>query len=196
MFMKRYTISLALILAGCGAESTPDSSELEAEGKSTQRKNLLVNAEFSETIDNWQPGWPTEWNGYHGARATGSAKVTASSILSSKGRVAFDQCVNLPGLKQFEAGISYTIGAGSSQSGGGRFRITWFDETDCAGKNATGSIHADIDETAGSGWHQLELRNLEAPESAKSAGITVIQTISGAGDFIVYWDDAYFSASE
>lgn len=177
-------------------ESTSDDGTVAPEVRFPIGLNYLANAEFDKTINSWRPGWPTEWDGSTGAESAGSAKVTATSTSSSIGRGAFNQCVNLAGNKRFNAGISYFVDKQSTQTGGGRFRVTWWGGKNCFGKPKTSHIHADVDKNSEPGWQNLSLTNLEAPESAQSVVITIIQSVSGVGEFVVYWDDAYFIALE
>jgi len=158
--------------------------------------NYLHNADFLKTIDGWHPSWPTQWVNSSGRYFPGAAQVTAKSTTGGIGRGAFDQCIDLAGNRNFEGGISYAIDQRSTQKGGGRFRVTWYSEKNCRGRSKSSRVNSDIDKANPPGWHELKLTGLKAPETARSAIFTVIQSVRGPGEFIVQWDDAYFIAVE
>ena len=41
------------------------------------------------------------------------------------------------------------------------------------------------------GWQELRIDTVTAPAFAKSARVSVTQSIEGAGEYIGYWDDLY-----
>jgi len=173
------------------AKSSQDSaSEIE---HSAIGKDYISNGGFDDNIKSWRPGWPTEWSGTQGDVSPGSAEVTANSLSHSIGRTAFSQCINLDDNKSYELGASFKRKQTSTQTGSGRLRVSWYQKQNCSGRVKTGKS-ADPEDS--SGWQKLRITDLTAPQLAKSASITVIQSIAGKGRFTAYWDDIYFRSAQ
>lgn len=155
-------------------------------------ENYLVNASFDEGGIGWRLSSLTRWEEGGGIREDGAVRSSVKSEDSSLGTGVFSQCVKLDGHSHYKMGVSYKKDETSTQSGGGRFRVTWYSEEGCRGSYKTDTNHADIVQL--SGWQELVVDGLTRPESAHSAKVTMIQSVAGAGEYAGYWDDAYFVA--
>ena len=160
----------------------------QSETENGLAESLLANSNFDKSVEPWRTrsSWSVEWTDAEGG---GSAKVTASSEKSSMGRLVLSQCINLAGSSVFELGGRFKQDERSTQAGGGRIRITWFDEQDCAGNGSIDPSFARPESL--SGWQQLRVDTLTAPASARSTKVSINQSVEGAGSFTAYWDDIY-----
>lgn len=154
--------------------------------------NLLANSSFENDASNWHPDQRYKWIGDDGDGQIGAVSVTLQSDTGSMGTGVLDQCVAIAGRNRFMAGASFKSLASSTQKGGGRLRVTWYENEGCKGRHKTDTRDADPLDI--SGWQRLKIPLLEAPVGVKSAKIEAIQTILGQGVFTALWDDFYFEA--
>lgn len=152
--------------------------------------DFIENGQFTRDIAGWRTGWKSKWVGYAGYDNYGAIKVTAWSTKNSKGMSAFNQCVNFGAGGTFDVGASFMRDMTSTQKGGGRLRVTWYELVDCKGRAKTTQRHADPNESQG--WQSLQINKLKAATGSVSARIELIQTVAGPGEHIAYWDDIYF----
>lgn len=157
-------------------------------------ENYILNGTFNENVESWRHGWKTEWTSLHGDVSAGAAMVKANSDSGSIGRSAFSQCVNFGNHSNFDLGASFKRDESSSQPGGGRLRLSWYQNNNCDGRSKTDIKWIDPQDVAG--WQRLKVTGLRPAENSRSASIQIIQTVSGKGDFTAYWDDIYFKAVE
>lgn len=155
--------------------------------------NALVNGAFDTNVESWQlgAGWPVVWSS---AEGNGSVQVTATSDSGSSGRGVFSQCTDVSNNQRFELGGSFKKDDRSTQGGGGRIRVSWYEHLDCGGD-------AEVDANSVSpknklGWQQLRASELTAPLKTQSVRVSVIQTVGGPGEFIAYWDNLYLKATQ
>lgn len=152
--------------------------------------DFIENGGFNKDLSAWR-SWYSSWTGTEGHRYPGALKVTLTSTGGGMGTGVSQQCVNYGANKHFEAGASFRHSESNLQSGTGRFRITWYELTDCHGRNKAGlSSQPDNSE----GWQRLKITNLVAPDGTNSALIELIQAIDGNGAYTAYWDDVYFKS--
>ncbi len=151
-------------------------------------ESLLVNGSFDGSVEPWRThsSWPVAWTD---AEGDGSLQVTATSDRNAAGRGVLSQCVNLVAGQRFDLGGRFKQDERSTQAGGGRLRITWFDRQGCAGSGSIDTAFASPGQLPG--WQELRVDTVTAPAFAKSARVSVTQSIDGAGDYIGYWDDLY-----
>lgn len=164
---------------------TPDSKYTLA-----LNENYIKNSGFTKDISSWRGG-RAEWTAY-GNQSTGSSRVNFESKTGSFGAGAMSQCVNIGENVQFNFGASVKKDETSTQTGGGRIRVSWNEKENCSGRSKTDGNYADF--KGRSGWQNLEVANLIAPSGSQSVLVELIQTISGKGRFSVYWDDIYLKA--
>ena len=155
--------------------------------------NYVINGNFDEDVDSWRvsTGWPAVWSD---AEGDGAVRVTASSETGSIGRGAFSQCVNIAGNRRFDLGGSFKKDEQSTQGGGGRLRVTWYEQQNCSGRAKTDTNSADPQDV--SGWQQLYASGLTIPPNAQSVIVSIIQTVDGRGEFVAYWDNLYLKVVE
>ena len=163
----------------------------------TLRLNLnhIVNGSFDKDISSWRRGaWTPRWTGFEGDRKPGAIKVEASkSRKGSMGAGAFTQCVNFGANKRFKAGASFKKDSASTQKGGARFRVTWYEKEKCRGRAKSSGKHANPEMNT-TGWQKLVIHNMHAPKNSASVLIETIQSIKGSGVSSAFWDDIYFVA--
>lgn len=155
----------------------------------TANRNYVKNGGFTYDLSGWH-SWKAKWS-FYGNKLPGSAKVTFERE-KSMGTGALDQCVNIGRNTLFELGASVKKDKKSTQSGGGRIRVSWNEKENCKGNIKGDNNVADIKDIEG--WQKLEVNNLVAPVGTQSAHIELIQSIAGPGKFSVFWDDVYFKA--
>ncbi len=154
-------------------------------------ENYIRNGDFNKDLSSWH-AWRTEWS-FIGNKSPGSAKVSFDTKKGGFGAGAMDQCVNIGRNTKFELGTSVKKDELSTQSGGGRIRVSWNEKENCKGRSKTDGKSADIKKDV-EGWQKLEVKGLVAPSGTNSVHIELIQSIAGSGKFSVYWDDVYFKA--
>lgn len=154
--------------------------------------NQLVNPNFTtEVTTGWTTSsWPVVWTGAEGATTPGAAQVTATSAGGSIGGGALTACTTAVAGTTYDFGARFKIDPTSTQTGGGRIRVTWRQGAGCTGGFTTDPNSADP--TAAPGWQTLAVENVVAPAGTVSVQIELIQSISGAGTFQAFWDDVYF----
>lgn len=155
--------------------------------------NHLKNGKFKSNLSSWRTGLETKWTST-GNKSAGSARTKAHSEKGGMGAGAFSQCVNFGTNKKFELGASVKKDTASTQDGGGRIRVSWNDKENCYGRSKTDNKSADIADI--SGWQQLQVTDLIAPDDTQSVLIEIIQSVKGPGSFFAFWDDIYFAATE
>ncbi len=153
-------------------------------------ENYLENGGFDKGSEGWRLGSKAIWKDDYGYTSVGAIRTELEAI-SGMGTGVFNQCINLDEQRHYEMGVMYQRDNNSTQSGGGRFRLTWYEEVDCDGAS---SIGESTDIRPVDGWQSLEVKKLWRPANARSANVSMIQSISGAGVYAGYWDDAYFVA--
>ena len=157
-------------------------------------ENYLENPGFDKDLEGWNKGyWPASYDKGEGNEKRGVIRVEASSDSGGRGAGAFTQCVNFGQNSRFEAGISFRRDRASTADGGGRFRVTWYEEENCRGRSR---IRQHDDPVEGYAWQKLELEGIRPEPGSRSVNISAIQSVDGPGKAIVYWDDAYFRAIE
>lgn len=153
--------------------------------------NQIQNAQFTTDVTSggWLAGlWGATWVGTEGNTAPGAARVDATSASGSIGAAGITQCTTAaPGTYDF--GGAFKIEPASTQTGGARLRVTWFNGPSCTGSPTIGDS---IDPTNAAGWQPLAVNNTTAPGGTVSVMIELIQSVDGAGTFTAYWDDIYF----
>ena len=156
-------------------------------------ENSVINGDFDLSVDSWQlsEGWPVVWSG---AEGNGSVRVTAISENGSKGRGVFSQCISISGNQSFELGGSFKKDNRSTQGGGGRIRVSWYEQLDCVGNGKVDTNSASPQDKLG--WQQLRTGVLAAPPKAQSGRVSIIETVDGSGEFTAYWDNLYLKATQ
>ena len=156
-------------------------------------ENHIHNSDFENQLDNWQTGWPAEWNEYGGQEVSAGVHIKANSNFGKKIRgEALSQCVNIGANKNFKTGVSFKQDPLSSQLGNGLLRVAWMQNVDCSGRQQLG---ASYETTNTPNWQTLG-GQVSAPEGAQSALIRMYQIIDDTGMFGAFWDNAFFIATE
>ena len=181
-------------------QSTPDTRKIISprkfvtESKTTpvtsrSELNLVANSEFNQDLLGWRSDWKPEWVGNEGYKALGAAKITAASTGSDIGMSALTQCIRLTENQLYNFGASFKRDPASSQKGGARLRISWYEHDNCSGRSKTGS---QVDPLKKDGWQTIGFENVTPPKGVAGVLIHAIQAVDGKGEFIAYWDDFYF----
>lgn len=155
--------------------------------------NLLRNGGFDTGLEHWKH-YHSEWRGDEGYLDKGAIRITLTSDSGSMGTGVFEQCVNIGYKRQFKMGVSFKADEKSNQTGGGRMRVSWYEQENCQGRHSTDNRHVDPQKIAG--WQRLYVPLLEPARNSRSVSVDAIQTIDGKGEFSAYWDDMYFMAIE
>ncbi len=155
-------------------------------------RNYLANGSFSAKLKGWRISSKTEWSPFIGDTEPGSARASSYSSSGSRGSGAFSQCVNFGENKNFELGASVKKDELSTARGGGRLRLTWYQNLDCNGPAKTDTNWKDPRPV--SGWQTLRITGLTAAKDSQSAKIEIIQSIKEEGHYYSYWDDIYFKS--
>ena len=172
-----------------GSSTPQDSGSL----MTSLGENSVVNGDFDLSVDSWRlsEGWPVAWSG---AEGNGSVRVTAISESGSKGRDVFSQCMSVSGNQALELGGSFKKDNRSTQSGGGRIRVSWYEQLDCVGGGKIDKNWVSSQDKLG--WQQLRTGVLTAPPKAQSGRVSIIQSVDGSGEFIAHWDNLYLKATQ
>lgn len=152
--------------------------------------DFIENGHFNQDLSAWRTGWKSSWVSYPGDQNNGAAKIVAASDKSSRGAGALSQCVDFGAGGTFDVGASYKRGASSTQKGGARLRVTWYENAGCRGRAKTTNRHVDTDESMD--WQRLRITKITSAPGSISAKIEIIQTVLGPGQHTAYWDDIYF----
>ncbi len=163
------------------------NKDLRALENFTPGYNLLRNGAFGSDLEGWRRSSYATWVGYQGNKDSGSVRTLVSSDKQGFGVGVLNQCVELGQQRDYTLSAKVLKDLNSTQGGGGRLRISWNSKVDCRGQSQTSSKHADFENK--SGWQDLQIPNLVAPNEARGANIELIQSVDDAGSFIVYWDD-------
>ena len=155
--------------------------------------NLLRNGGFDKGLDHWKH-YNSEWSASEGYNDKGAIRITLTSTSGSSGSGVFEQCVNIGNQRQFKMGVSFKADEQSTQTGGGRLRVSWYEEENWQGRHTTDGRHVDPQNSAG--WQPLYVPQLDAPRNARSVSVDAIQTVDGKGQFSAYWDDMFLMAIE
>jgi hypothetical protein len=113
---------------------------------------------------------------------------------TSAGDSGLTQCVDIRGGTTLELGANFKRDESSTQTGGGRLRVTWYAKPHCTGASKTPVQWADTTDAAS--WQKLRVSDLAVPPEVHSANVEIIQAIDGRGHFTAYWDDVYLTVSE
>jgi len=168
-----------------------DGGHKEAE-KRTSDQTRVTNPGFEHDLSGWhQTGWSVTHAPEVSKATRGAARVVAESD-TSMGNGALRQCIDLGPGDSFVAAINFRRSKSSTTDGGARFRIIWYAEPNCQGRNSYGD-HADTDE--GLDWQRLRLPEVTPEPGAKSASVQIIQTVDGPGKHIAYFDDVVLRPS-
>lgn len=129
-------------------------------------QNLLVNAEFDESIDGWTcegDGTVCSWSedDPFDDPVSGSGQVTRDGVGSIRGEIA--QCVELPAPGLYE--VSGELRTIAENGRNGQLDIAWFPEASCAGIRLRLDFIGVV--PAAFGWTPLQA-TLAAPEAAVS----------------------------
>lgn len=158
--------------------------------------DFIENGDFRRDVSAWHKGWTINWVGYTGHQGVGAVKVSTSSTKSSIGKEALSQCVDFGSANQrFNIGASFKHGDTSTQKGGARLRVSWYEKPYCHGRVKTDPHSVDPDDNA-QGWQLLRLDGMQAAKGSTSARLELIQSIRGPGSYHAYWDDVYFKAAD
>lgn len=155
-------------------------------------KNLLRNGDFQQDISSWETDRATAWVNEEGDSGPGAVRVTLALPASTEvsvGGYVLTQCVNFGAAQAFVLGASFKQDPFSTQKGGARLRVAWFENANCTGRVKIGTWVDPMDRPE---WQHLKLGELNAPPNSSSALIEVIQSLSSPGSFAAYWDDFYF----
>ena len=174
-------------------EPEQPSNQFDGAPSVPTNRNLLRNGSFDTGLEHWKH-YDSEWSADEGYNAEGAIRITLTSDSGSMGTGVFEQCVNIGYKRQFKMGVSFKADEKSNQTGGGRMRVSWFEEENCQGRHSTDGRHVDPQKIAG--WQPLSVPLLEAAPNSRSVSVDAIQTIDGKGKFSAYWDDMYFMAIE
>jgi len=155
--------------------------------------NYLTNGAFNAKLDGWRVSSDIKWSQFIGHTEPGTAHVGSYSNSGSRGSGAFSQCVNFGENKNFELGASVKKDKSSTARGGGRLRVTWYQDLNCKGPSKTDTNWKDPKSKAG--WQKLHIKGLVAPPDSRSAVIEIIQSILEEGHYYTFWDDIYFRAT-
>ncbi|WP_236985689.1 hypothetical protein [Marinagarivorans cellulosilyticus] len=155
--------------------------------------NLLNNPSFDATTAGWRGANKEHWQ----LSAGGRSGVLETRLVSDRGSIgtgAFSQCINLNTAsgRVFDAGIKYQ-NVTNYTPGGGRLRITWYEDANCRGKYQADHGHDDISSSL-TGWIPLEIYERKRPPNANSVSMQLIHSIAKNGERRIWWDDAYFYA--
>ncbi|PVZ71761.1 hypothetical protein DC094_01670 [Pelagibaculum spongiae] len=174
------------------SQAIPDNPSVNSKYVLPAGENYLKNSAFDKDNQHWRAYSESQWTAEDGYHNRGALLGTIVSPSGSRGTGVAYQCTNF-GLPQiFEMGVRFKQSETSTQTGGGRFRVTWYEKENCQGQSTTDRKH--IDPKPMSGWQNLVVKNLKSPSGATSARVSIIQSIKGEGEFSAYWDDAYFKA--
>lgn len=174
-------------------EPDPALGNLSDQPTTPHNINLLRNGNFDNSLEDWKHYY-SEWNANEGSTKKGAVRVTLKSSTGSSGSGVFEQCVNIGNHRRFTMGANFKVDEVSSQTGGGRMRVSWYEEENCRGRHSTDSRHVDPQKIPG--WQQLSVPFLDAPRNSRSVSVDAIQSIDGKGEFSAFWDDMYFMAIE
>lgn len=158
-------------------------------------ENYVLNPGFDDDLEHWLPKrakrlvWRESSDEMGGVMQAGLLNERDGGV----GRGSFSQCVNIGTHSRFELGARVKISSLSTEQGGGRLRPTWYEHLDCEGRHTTSSKHADIDKMSFD-WQLLSVGGLKPKHGAKSVRISMIHSIKGRGEHIMFWDDVYFKA--
>jgi hypothetical protein len=155
-------------------------------------KNYVVNGEFLYSLKSWQSSGDTKWISYQGGDAPGAARLAIFSDQGGLGAHSFSQCINIGANKVFSAGAKVKVDPVSSQKGGGIFRLSWYENIDCHGRNQAGFVEDRVENV--DGWQQLLIDRIEAPPGAESASLYFTRGVNDSGLFTYFIDDVYFIA--
>lgn len=187
---KGYWDNIAFVVSEVFEQSNKQNIKPDSKYMLPLNENYLKNGDFNTDITSWR-GWKAKWS-YVGNKAPGSSKVTFESKKGGFGTGAMNQCINIGENTKFNFGASVKKEETSTQTDGGRIRISWNDKENCNGRSKTDGNWADIKDTQG--WQNLQANNLIAPSGTQSVHIELIQSIADSGKFSVFWDDVYFKA--
>jgi hypothetical protein len=153
----------------------------------------VANGDFARDLVGWHSGSRAQWSS-DGGEAPGSARITVRSEKSSLGTHGLFQCVDLGANARFELSARVRRDPASTQDGGGRLRLTWYENPGCSGRARAEPNWADPKKSEG--WQRLRASSLVPRLGSRSAKIELIQSVAGAGEFSMFWDDVRLEAVE
>ncbi|RDH82508.1 MAG: hypothetical protein DIZ80_09485 [endosymbiont of Galathealinum brachiosum] len=187
---KAFWDNISFVASEVFEQSNKSDKKPNAKYTLASNKNYIKNSSFKKDLSSWH-AWRAKWV-FKGNKSQGSAKVVLISKKAGLGVGVLDQCINIGGNTQFDFGASMKKDRGSTRSGGGRIRVSWNEKENCSGRSKIDNKSADVNDVYG--WQNLQVNNLVAPQGAQSVHIELIQSVSGKGKFILYWDDVFFKA--
>ncbi|GLS89302.1 hypothetical protein GCM10007916_03690 [Psychromonas marina] len=174
-------------------KNTPAELRFSSEYSLPRGDNYLKNPSFDSKA-HWRVWHGGQWVANEEGTNHGALKTSLSSKTNSLGTGAFSQCINLGRGDVFETGIRFKADPESSQTGGGRIRVSWYQDLNCKGRYTTSGRHADPKVIEG--WQELHVPELIPAKGARSVVVSVIKSIHGPGQHSAFWDDAYFRESK
>ena len=182
-------------LNATGFQETPFSTSISgSEHTLPPGQNYVKNGDFNLNADGWRLWKDLKvWVPDGGYRQTGALRSTLVSTQNPTGSPMFFKCIAFGDYRSYEISVRYRRDPNSTQDGDARLRALWFENEDCTGR--AGTLYQDARSVPGFEWQQLKISNLEPVPGSRALRITLLQTISGAGEFSVFWDDVYLGAS-
>ena len=154
--------------------------------------NHISNNNFDENFEGWYMSNQSQQIAEPGALYNGILQTRLTSNKNSIGSGVGYICIEFGQHKKYELGIRFRRSEQSTQTGNVRLRPTWYENTDCTGRSSTSRDHADSSDV--DYWQDLIVKDLSPSPQSKSVKVELIQVVDGKGEFIGYWDEAYFKA--
>ncbi|WP_078084767.1 DUF4124 domain-containing protein [Microbulbifer mangrovi] len=149
--------------------------------------NYVFNGNFSQQLNGWQTSGDTRWTAGEGKGYTGGARLAITSAKGGYGAHTFSQCINIGADRVFSAAADVKVDSRSNQEGGGIFRVSWYEETECKGSSE--SAHREDNVEYIDGWQRLTISRLEAPPNAQSVKLRMTRGVRDTGSFAFFLDN-------
>ena len=149
--------------------------------------NIVKNGSFDRDLADWKSSEIARWSSTEGAKQPGSAGTVMRSSGAGMGGAALSQCVEVGSNPSYSFAASFKRDPQSTQKGGARLRLTWYEGSGCRGGAKIGQSADPVPDTTE--WQRLVVNLSDRPPSASSALIELIQSVEGRGDFAAFWDD-------